>query len=73
MPKETKRSSNRNRNSPESREVLLASIRDSVAKTAQLTEKMKGLQARHSELLQVEKELKQEIKQRRAESRRNSH
>ena len=73
MPKQAKVSSNQKLNSAEACEALRTRIRESVAKSAQLTEKIEELRAQHAELLRIQKELTQETRKSRAELRRRSH
>ena len=73
MSKQAKDSSNQKLNSAKACEALRARIQESVAKSAQLTEKIEELQAQHAELLRIQKELKQETRKSRAKLRRHSH
>jgi predicted RNase H-like nuclease (RuvC/YqgF family) len=68
-----KDSSNQKLNSAKACEALRTRIRESVAKSAQLTEKIEELQAQHAELLRIQKELKQETRKSRAELRQHSY
>lgn len=72
MPKQAKDPSIDNLNSPESCEALLARIRETFAKSAELSERIQELQAGHAELLRIQKELNEGTRQMRAESRRHS-